>query len=246
MKLAKYTFIGLALMGAVACSPNIEHRPKPPLVVDIFHVAAPIETQFRTFNGQAVPPELTPLAFRLEGEIMDVIVQEGQDVKKGQVLAILDDARLKEALNDAQAKLDLGARQFQRGKELRAREMISSSELDELQANYSLAVANANLAHVQLGYTRLRSPVDGVVSQVVKQDFERTGAGETVLSLYQSQDVYVEISVSDSVLTSLKPLLTLENYRPIAHFSGHQGDFPLAYLEHTSELNPQSQTYQFW
>lgn len=246
MNMVNYTLIALTLLGAVACTPSIEHRQKPPLVVDTIDVAAPIETQFRVFNGQVVPPELTPLAFRLEGEIMDVLVQEGDDVKKGQLLAILDDARLKQALDDAQAKLDLVARQLKRGKELRARQMISTSELDELHANHSLGVANANLAKVHLAYTRLTSPVDGVVSQVAKQDFERTGAGETVLSLYQSQDVYVEISVSDSLLARLKPLLTHENYRPTAHFSGHQGDFSVAYLEHTSERSPQSQTYQFW
>ncbi|ABG41378.1 efflux transporter, RND family, MFP subunit [Paraglaciecola sp. T6c] len=243
------TKCSLVFMGAImlqACSPNIEHRSKPPLILDTITVPAPIETQFRAFNGQVIAPELTPLSFRLEGEILDVLVQEGDEVKKGQVLAILDDSKRKETLNDAQAKLDLVARQLARGKELREREMLSSSELDELKANYKLALANAKLAEVQLGYTRIKAPVDGIISQVSKQDFERTAAGETVVSIYQSKDVYVEISVSDTVLTRLKPLLSVPNYRPVAHFNGYEGNYPLDYLEHTSELNPESQTYQFW
>ncbi|AEE22412.1 efflux RND transporter periplasmic adaptor subunit [Paraglaciecola chathamensis] len=236
----------LALLLLQACTPNIEHRPKPPLILDTIEVSAPVDTQFRRFNGQVVAPELTPLAFRLEGEIVDVKVQEGDVVEKGQVLAVLDDSRLVQTLNDAQARLDLTARQLERGKELRTREMLSSSELDELQANYKLAVANAKLAEVQLGYTRLKAPVDGIISVVSKQDFERTDAGETVVSIYQSSEVYVEISVSDTVLTRLKPLLSVPNYRPLGHFSGHKGQYPLNYLEHTSELDPESQTYQFW
>jgi RND family efflux transporter MFP subunit len=246
MKFATLCVVSAAFLLLQGCSPNIKHREKPPLVLDTVTVPAPIETQFRVFNGTVIAPNLTPLSFRLEGEILDVIVQEGEQVKKGQVLAILDDSRLVQALNDAQARLELTARQLERGKELRTREMLSSSELDELQANYRLAVANAKLAEVQLGYTRIKAPVDGIISQVSKQDFERTAAGETVVSIYQSNVVYVEISVSDTVLTRLKPLLNVLNYQPLAHFSGYEGSYPLAYLEHTSELNPESQTYQFW
>lgn len=246
MNMLKFMATGLMIFTVQACSPNIEHRAKPPLIVDTFTVMTAIETQVRTFNGQVIPPELTPLAFRLEGEILDVIVHEGDAVKKGQLLAMLDDAKLKQSLVDTQAKLSLVRRQLDRGKELRPNEMISGSELDELLANYKLALANAELAQVQLNYTRLKAPFDGIVSQVSKQNFERTTAGETVLSVYENANVYVEISVSDTVLTSLKPLLNNLNYQAITHFSGSNKEYPLRYLEHTSELNPQSQTYQFW
>ncbi|WP_166425904.1 efflux RND transporter periplasmic adaptor subunit [Paraglaciecola sp. 20A4] len=246
MRATKLSALFAGLIMLQACTPNIEHREKPPLILDTITVLAPIETQFRAFNGQVIAPELTPLSFRLEGEILDVLVQEGDDVKKGQTLAILDDSKRKETLKDAQAKLDLVARQLDRGKGLREREMLSSSELDELKANYKLAVANTKLAEVQLGYTLIKAPVDGIISQVSKQDFERIGAGETVLSIYQSKDVYVEISVSDTVLTRLMPLLRAPSYKPVAHFNGYQGQYQLDYLEHTSELNPGTQTYQFW
>lgn len=246
MHTKRYIIVLVASLLTYACSPNIDHREKPALVVDTITIAPPIETMLRTFNGQVVPADLTPLAFRLEGEIVDVAVREGDEVKKGQVLARLDNTRLKQAVNDAQARLDLVSRQLARGEELLSRNMISSSELEELSANYTLVVANAKLAEVRLGYTQLISPITGIVSQVAKQDFERVDAGETVLSLYQSQDVYVEISVSDSVLTRLKPLLINEKYRPKALFSDRKEAFSLTYLEHTSELNAQSQTYQFW
>ena len=37
-----------------------------------------------------------------------------------------------------------------------------------------------------------------------------------------------------------------DRYRPEATFGGHSGQYPLTYLEHTSELHPQSRTYEFW
>lgn len=246
MQIKTYSAIALAGLIAQGCTPATEHRPKPPMVVDTLEVTAPVATQFRVFNGQVVAPELTPLAFRLQGEIKKVAVQEGDAVTKGQVLAILDDAKVKQSVADAKAKLNLASRQLNRGQELRKSGMISTSEYDELNANYKLAQANYRLAAARLSYTQLKAPYDGIVSEVPKQDFERAAAGETVLSVYRSTDVYVQLDVSDSVLSRLGPLLDNSTYQPIASFAGHGQNYPLTYLEHTSELSPETKTYQFW
>ncbi len=247
MQLFKYTAVALATLSLVACKPETEHRPVSDVKVETFVVQPAIEKQSRTFNAQTVAAELTPLAFRLDGEISSVLVQEGDNVIKGQTLATLSDSKLKQAMSDAEARYRLAYKQFKRGRELRSSTMISQAELDELSANYKLASANLELAKTRLTYTKLKAPFDGVISSVDKKKFENATPGETVVSIYQDDKVYVKIEVSDSVLATLNPQnRSQEGYKPDVAFSGHEGRFSLSYLEHTSELAPETQTYEIW
>ncbi|MEF1290709.1 efflux RND transporter periplasmic adaptor subunit [Vibrio sp. M260118] len=243
-KMLTLSVVSIALLAG--CTPEATHRAANPLVVDTFNVAAAAQSQYRNFNGQVMPAELTPLSFRLDGEIASILVKEGDKVSSGQAIAILDDSKAKQKLNDAQAKYELALKQVNRGKELRENKMISRAELDELTANYQLATANLGAAKATMNYTRLRAPFDGVVSSVDKKKYENVNPGETVISIYQGEQVYVRIDVSDSVLAMLDPVVNANSYQPMASFAGHSGSYPISYYEHTSELHPQSQTYQLW
>lgn len=236
----------LSVLALSACTPETAHREANPLVVDTFRVAAASESQYRVFNGQVMPTELTPLAFRLEGELASILVKEGDKVTAGQVVAIINDARLKQQLIDAQARYELALKQEQRGQELRGNNMISRAELDQLAANYQLAQAKLGSAQAAMKYTRLRAPFDGIISSVNKKKFENVAPGEQVASIYQGDTVEVRIEVSDSVLAMLNPETNAQDYQPSATFAGHPGSYPISYYEHTSELHPQSQTYQLW
>ncbi|OAJ94232.1 efflux RND transporter periplasmic adaptor subunit [Vibrio bivalvicida] len=241
-----YVLTILSVLLLSACTPETAHRDANPLIVDTFNVEAASQSQFRNFNGQVMPAELTPLAFRLDGEIASILVKEGDNVTKGQAIALLDNSKAKQQLNDAQAKYELALKQVKRGQELRKSKMISSAELDELTANFQLAQANLGSAKATMKYMRLRAPFDGVISSVDKKKFENISPGEQVISLYQASQVYVKIEVSDSVLALLNPQTNAQDYQPMATFSGHSGSYPISYYEHTSELHPQSQTYELW
>lgn len=237
---------GLSVTLLTACMPDIEHRPLNPLVVDTFTVAEATASQFRTFNGQVMPAELTPLAFRLDGEITSLLIKEGDRIKQGQVIAVLDDIKARQKLIDAQARYELALKQEKRGQELRSKKMISSAELDELSANFALAKANLGSAQASMEYMRLKAPFDAVVSSVDKKKHENVSPGEQVVSVYQNGQVYIKIEVSDSVLAMLDPQAQAKNYQPTASFAGHDSSYKVTYLEHTSELHPSSQTYELW
>lgn len=229
-----------------ACNDRTLHRAPAPLLASTFEVGAPLTEQNRSFNGQAMPAELTSLSFKLAGEIQQVMVEAGDVVEKGQLLATLDNVIYIQELTNAKSQFELATKQLARGNEMLTNKMVSQSELDQLTANYKLASANLASAERKLDYTRLLAPFSGTVSTVKKQRFENATPGETLLSLYQNDKVYVRIQVSDSFLASISPDMRSNSYRPKATFGGHKGEYPLTYLEHTSELHPQSRTYEFW
>ncbi|NVD07834.1 efflux RND transporter periplasmic adaptor subunit [Vibrio sp. JPW-9-11-11] len=229
-----------------ACMPETPHRAAPALSFDTYTVAKAEQSHYRSFNGQVMPAELTPLSFRISGELMSVLVKEGDNVTKGQTLAILTDSKAKQDLSDAQARYELALKQVNRASELRASAMISSAEYDQLKANYQLAKANLSAAKAQISYTRLKAPFAGVVSSVDKKRFENISASEPVVSIYQADRVQIKLDVSDSVLASLNPQVRYKSYQPTATFTGYDGEYSVSYLEHTSERHPESQTYQLW
>ncbi|MEZ9058876.1 efflux RND transporter periplasmic adaptor subunit [Vibrio pelagius] len=246
MKFNKLAVVVASTLVLAACNNETAHREQPTLTVSTFEVKAPLKEQFRNFNGQVMAAELTPLAFRIAGEIDQVLVEAGDVVKKGQLLATIDGDTYRQDVVDAQSQYDLAKKQLARGKEMFASKMLSKSEFDQLTANFRLASANLASAKQALGYTELHAPFTGTVSTVDKKQFENTTPGETLLNLYQNDKVYVRIQVSDSILAAISPDMRSNSYRPNATFGGIDGAYPLTYLEHTSELHPQSRTYEFW
>jgi membrane fusion protein (multidrug efflux system) len=119
------------------------------------------------YTGTA-PVESDRKAFvmpKVQGEIRQVLADEGQRVRAGQLLARLDGdkLRLEVALNEATMnKLD---RDYKRNLELQQKGLVSAVSLDNLKYELDAAKANWELARLQLSYCDIRSPIDGTVTQ---------------------------------------------------------------------------------
>ena len=246
MKRSLYSLLVLSLFMLTGCQEEKVTETSEPLYISGFTVGTPVTQQFRSFKGQVVPAEQTPIAFRVTGEIQEVLVKAGDVVKQGELIAKLEDSKVKQAVNDAKSQYSLASKQYQRGKELNRRAMISKAELDELFANRELAQATYRSAKNHLTYTHLVAPFNGKVLDVYKEQFERAAAGEPILSLYQNDKVYVRIDLSDNVLAMINPETNRDSYYPVTTFVGLSDSYSMEYLEHTSEPNAQTQTYEMY
>jgi len=137
--------------------------------------------------------ETSQLAAQMMGNIVDIRVREGDRVQRGQVLAVIDEAQPRAALDHATAA-DLAAQQeiaasesdfslaeatFKRYQTLYDRKSVSPQEFDEIKARYQAAqarreMARAGLAQARaglqqartaLGYTHIVAPFDGLVTE---------------------------------------------------------------------------------
>jgi membrane fusion protein (multidrug efflux system) len=102
---------------------------------------------------------------KVEGEIREVLVEEGDEVEKGQVLARLDGDRLRLELNESSARLRKMQRDFERNKDLREKGLLSEGDYEKLQFDLESLQASYNLASLELDYTQIRAPISGVVSE---------------------------------------------------------------------------------
>lgn len=99
------------------------------------------------------------------GEITAILVEEGDDVSTGQVLARLDGDRLRLTLAETRARLDKLRQDFSRNVELKDRNLISAGDFEKIRYDMEELEASHELARLELSYTEIRAPIDGVVSE---------------------------------------------------------------------------------
>ena len=102
---------------------------------------------------------------KVAGEVREINVEEGDIVKQGQVLARLDGDRLRLELNQSEANLRKLQRDYERNVELKEKSLISSGDFDKIKYDLEALEASFNLAKLELDYTQIRAPIDGVISE---------------------------------------------------------------------------------
>jgi membrane fusion protein (multidrug efflux system) len=102
---------------------------------------------------------------KVGGEIRSILVEEGDDVQSGDVLARLDGDRLRLEMEQAEANLRKLQRDYQRNVDLNERGLVSAGEFEKIQYEMEALQATFDLAKLELSYTEIRAPIDGVISQ---------------------------------------------------------------------------------
>ncbi|NVC94530.1 efflux RND transporter periplasmic adaptor subunit [Vibrio natriegens] len=161
------------------------------------------------FLAQIDATHRAQLSFQVGGEVDQLLVRMGHDVKKGDVLATLDPKDLQLALNSAQAQFSLVQTQWQRAKSLYKKKLISTDEYDQKETQYKAALANFEQAKTDLSYTKIHAPFDGVVSYTYVKPFQVVGAKQEILNLIDNSTLDVSftlpVTYAESVsLASLK------------------------------------------
>lgn len=111
----------------------------------------------------------TPVLARVAGEIVEIFVEEGNRVEKGQVLARLDGERLRLEMLQAKTGLDKVKQEYARLVDLQRRGLVSAAMHEGLEFDLAALQASYELKRLNYSYTRIRAPIAGVVaSRMVK------------------------------------------------------------------------------
>lgn len=102
---------------------------------------------------------------KVGGEVLEILVEEGQHVEEGQVLARLDGERLRFEVQQAEANLHKLERDYERNLDLKERGIISQGDFEKVLYEMEALKATFNLASLELSYTDIRAPITGVVAE---------------------------------------------------------------------------------
>jgi RND family efflux transporter MFP subunit len=178
--------------------------------------------------GTVRAAQTSQLASQIMGNIVAIQVHEGERVESGQVLVMLDDAQGRAAVEQetaaelaaqkdvsaAESELALAQTTLKRYQQLYEKKSVSPQEFDEIKAREqssearrdmaraSLAQASAALAQARtsLGYTRIRAPFAGVVTERKADPGTLASPGMPILTLEDTRNYRLEVTVDESDL----------------------------------------------
>ena len=104
-----------------------------------------------------------PVVARVSGEVVDILVEEGDQVKSGQILARLDGDRLRLQMLQAQANLEKVRKEHERFVMLQKKGLVSASVAEGLRYDMDALAAIYKLRRLEYEYTNIRAPISGVV-----------------------------------------------------------------------------------
>lgn len=166
MKYFFLLFISFALFTACNKSDDAgaaRNRQTGPLVVDGFLVEPQTVSENIEVPGSLLPEEETELRAEVSGRIIQLNIQEGYAVKKGQVLVKLFDQDLQAQLQKLQVQLQIAEKTEERQRELLKINGISQQEYDLSILNVENLKADIQAVRISISKTEIRAPYDGII-----------------------------------------------------------------------------------
>ena len=212
---------GLAIAAALLLS-ACDSPPPPvavPLSVLVREVGQDVAVPLTVYTGEVRARHETDLSFRVGGKLVARLVEVGDRVRPGQLLARLDpqDLRLSaEAARDqlvaAEAERSLARAELERARQLLAKKFVSEAVLDSrvtavdaAEARVRQARAQSELSSNQAAYSTLRAEQPAVVLAVLADRGEVVGAGQAVLRTAHETEREVLIHVPEGRIGSISP-----------------------------------------
>nr|WP_203544886.1 efflux RND transporter periplasmic adaptor subunit [Desulfovibrio sp. JC010] len=184
-------------------------EPIPVKVIKISEQSFPVMGEY---VAQIEALKTVDIKARVEGHIKERTFTEGQAVKEGQLLFVIDSRPYQEALKKAKAELAStraslakASKDYKRFKALFDQGAVSREEFDSkitdkqvLEANVSNAKAEVEQANLNLGFTKIVSPMDGIIGRTQVEPGTLVAAESTVLVTVSAVDpVYVNFSIPE-------------------------------------------------
>lgn len=230
--------IVLALAAAAGCSRN-DAAPKPaPAAVPVVTAIAEMKPAPLTVAavGNVAPYRSVAVKSRIDGQIVAVHFHDGDEVRDGQLLFELDSralqaqvAQLEASVARNEALVDNANSQEQRYRDLKKQGFISAEAYTQAQTSAQAAQAalreqQAALknARIELGYTRIRSPLSGRAGRVLIQNGNVVKANDTtpLVVINQLEPAYIDFSVPESLLGKVRDAVARGKLAALARAPG--------------------------
>jgi membrane fusion protein (multidrug efflux system) len=216
MKKKAFYLMCICLLTLGACTKEeVTQTPPPPAQVTVYQTKARKVPIYQEFVGQVYGYKDIAISARVEGYLEGIHFEEGSRVEKGRLLYTLESqqfeadvaakmsgvAGAKTVMTEAKTYLD-------RIRPLAQEKAVSQSDLDSAQAQYDVGIssvkaaeANLKAARIQLGYTKIYSPINGIIGKTKAKvgDFVGRSPNPIILNTVSRIDtVLVEFFITES------------------------------------------------
>ncbi len=142
---------------------------------------------------------------KVEGQILEILVEEGDRVQAGDVLARLDGDQLRLELARARASLEKLEAEYRRNEALHSKGLVTREAYDTIAFDVRASRADAELSALRLSYTEIRAPIDGVVSERMVKVGNTITANTPTFRVTDLEPLITELFVPEREYRKLAP-----------------------------------------
>lgn len=241
----------LLVMAMLAACKKEEVVPvvPPPRPIKIYRLDGQLGTTRPDYPGRIKAIKVVELAFEVEGRITDWNVEEGQRVKKGQILSRLDARDYQAQVEASRARVRLAEAEYMRESKLFASGSGTQRDLDVATRSRDVSRADLRIAQKALEDTKLRAIFDGVIARKLVSDFRNVAAREPVLLLQDESVMEVVVDVPERDLATKREEVDLDEWnekaKPMVELSALPGrQFPVRLTELATAADPETRTFR--
>ena len=202
-------------------SPGVAKTTPPPEVV----VTVPVEREFapfEEFTGRLEASEVIEIRARVGGYLDQVLFRDGAEGKKDELLAVIDPrtyeaelARATAAVQQAKSRQQRMAKELERGRQLLTNKVVTQEDFDRMQFDHAeaetaqqIAEANEALAQLNLGFTEIRSPVNGKISRRLIDQGNLVKVDDSLLATIGATDpIHAYFEIDERTVLRLRQLI---------------------------------------
>jgi len=184
---------------------------------DVVAVRAVNPPEYHIADGMVQAVRQSVIAAQVSGILLEIPVRAGDQVKRGQLLARIDNAAARQnaaatqaQISAARAQLDLAQKELARQQQLFAQSFISAAALDQAQTRHRASqsalgaiLAQTDAARTQTGFYTHAAPFHGVIAEVSAEEGDMAMPGKALLTLYDPAALRVRVSVPQTELKRL-------------------------------------------
>ncbi len=148
-------------------------------------------------NQAFVSPEMS-------GQIKKILVQEGDEVTKGQLLVSLNTSVTENNIKEVKTNLELATKMFQKQKKLWEENVGSEIEFLQAKTNKESLENRLKSLEAQLNMSQIHAPFNGIVDEIYQKEGEMASPGMQVLRMVNLKELTIEADISETYLGSVK------------------------------------------
>ena len=193
-----------------SCSKKVEEKKEIVRPVKMMTISTKIDTLGYSYPGIVKATDDAELSFVVSGRLIKLPVLKGQFLKKGDLVAQLDQRDFIAALNAAKADYDLAKSQYTSFEKLVKQGVISIDEFNQKKKNLDVTLAAMKSAEKALEDTTLRAPFDGQVAKVYVSNHQDVKANQKIVYFQDASNLDILIDVPEVDVAKAKGDRTLD------------------------------------
>jgi len=182
-----------------------EPKKREAVPVELVEVTRGDVPYYLTGTATLEPEKQADILAKIQGEILEIRVEEGDWVAEGQLLAVLDGAAQEVAVEEAQARLHKLELDLERVRALHGDQLASDKDLHDAESNYEQAEAQRKAVQLQLSYTRILSPFAGQVTARTVDRGQTVSPGTRLFTVVDPQPLLARIHLPEREAARIHP-----------------------------------------